>query len=432
MSHPHTDFKGFSGCRVHHAVTGSAAAFRAVEIMRRLQQADMEVGVTLTSAAREFIQPLQFRSLSARPVYDCLFASEQAPFAHLEPAQNSAVFLVAPSTANTLANHAHGLGNDLLSTQLLAFTGPVVHAPAMNPRILSSPAVRHNIARLEKQGCTIVTPEKGVLACGETGAGRLAGTEEIFFAVLRLLMPQDLAGLRVLVNLGPTREHIDPVRFFSNPSSGIMGASLALAAWLRGARTSVVAGPVGPLWLPHQLEPIKVTSAQEMHRACMELCPDMDLICLTAAVSDFRPAAPHSSKIKKRLDSANMTIPFLPNPDILADIGKSKRQDQTLIGFAAETSDPFHEAQRKLKAKNLDMIIANRVDVPGYGFGSAWNKVMVLDRSGRCETWPVLSKPEISMRILDWATMHMTCQNQDSQEKYPVHALDSKADHAYT
>lgn len=398
----HTDFSGFVGHRVHLGVTGSVAAYRAVEIMRRLQRAGIDVGVTLTAAAQEFIRPLQFRCLTQAPVFSSLFAADQAQFAHLEPAQNAQVFVVAPSTANTLARHANGLGDDLLSTQLLAFSGQVIHAPAMNPRIWNSPAVQRNMDILRDRGIVFVDPEHGTMACGESGMGRLAETEEIFLAALKALTPQDMAGQRVLVNLGPTWEHIDPVRILTNRSSGTMGASIALAAWLRGAEVTVVRGPTRSLWFPRFFAPIDVQTAKEMHAACLDLATGMNVICLTAAVSDYSPVDVSLTKLKKQVLGQSFTLYMSGNPDILADIGKLKREGQVLIGFAAETSAPDVEARRKLAEKNLDMIVANRVDDQGIGFGSPNNQVAVFDRTGRSEIWPILPKPEIGMRLFDW------------------------------
>lgn len=398
----HTDFRGFSGSRVHLGVTGSVAAYRGVEIMRRLQRAEISVGITLTAAAQEFIQPLQFRSLTEAPVYDALFSRNQAQFAHLEPAQNAQTFVIAPSTANSLAKHAHGIGDDLLSTQLLGFSGPVVHAPAMNPRLWNSPAVQRNIATLRKQGVIFVEPEEGDMACGETGTGRLALIEDIFLTTLKTIHPQDLSGLRVLVNLGPTQEPIDPVRMVTNPSSGIMGASMAMAAWLRGATVIAVCGPVRNLWFPRFFPLVQVKTAREMHTACLDHAQSVDIVCLTAAVCDFAPEEYSTHKIKKRALGTTQSLTMLQTPDILADIGRQKKADQILIGFAAETSDPTAEAKRKLSQKNLDLIVANRVDLTNGGFGSPYNQVSVLDRFGRFESWPVLPKPGIALRIFDW------------------------------
>lgn len=406
----HTHFQGFTGCRVHLGVTGSVSAYRAVDVMRRLQHAGLIVGVSLSSAAQRFIQPLQFRSLTEGPVYDALFGPDQAAFAHLEPAQNARAFLVAPATANILAKHAHGIGDDLLSTQLLAFSGPVIHAPAMNPRIWNSIAVQKNHALLKERKVVVVEPESGVMACGEEGVGRLASTEEIFLATLKCVVPQDLAGLRVLVTLGPTREPLDPVRILTNPSSGIMGASIALAGWLRGAQVTIVSGPVDGLWLPRLLDPVRVGTAKEMHTACLDFAGAVDILCMTAAVCDYAAAQTLPDKAKKRDLGRTFIMSMQGTPDILAALGRRKKKKQVLVGFTAETSDPAAEAKRKLKDKNLDLILANRVDLPGIGFGSGRNQVLVLDRHGRCESWPILPKTEIAMRLFDWVADFLPVQ----------------------
>ncbi|TVQ99133.1 MAG: bifunctional phosphopantothenoylcysteine decarboxylase/phosphopantothenate--cysteine ligase CoaBC [Desulfovibrionales bacterium] len=402
MNYAHTEFAGFAGNRIQLGVTGSVSAFRAVDIMRRLQRADVQVGVTLTAAAQEFIRPLQFRALTSGPVYEGLFDANQADFAHLEPAQNADVFLVAPSTANILAKHAQGIGDDLLSSQLFSFRGPVVHAPAMNPRIWSSSAVQANIELLTSRGTILVPPETGLMACGEVGEGRLADVEEIFLMTLRSLVPNDLQGKRMLINLGPTQEFWDPVRILTNSSSGVMGASIALAAWLHGAEVTVVHGPTPHLWLPRFLSTVPVTSALQMHQACIDLASSADIICLTAAVSDYRPQELLPIKAKKQTLGATLMLPLEQNPDILADIGARRGSSQYLIGFAAETSDPEVHAQHKLHAKNLDLVIANSVISPGSGFGSSTNQVSLFSACGRTENWPLLSKPEVAFRIMEW------------------------------
>lgn len=402
MNFAHTDFGGFSGNRVHLGVTGSVSAFRAVEIMRRLQRADLSVGITLTNAAQEFIRPLQFRSLTDAPVYESLFATNQADYAHLEPAQNADIFLIAPSTANTLAKHAQGIADDLLSSQLISFRGPVMHAPAMNPRIWAAPAVQSNIAALKHQNVSFVPPESGLMACGEIGEGRLANTEEIFLYTIKHIFPQHLSGKRVLVNFGPTQEYWDPVRVLTNNSSGIMGAAVAMAAWLHGADVTLVSGPVSSLWLPRFMDPIQVTSAQEMHQACLDFAPNMDILCLTAAVSDYRPVDTRSHKVKKNDLGTSFSLQLQQNPDILYDLGRMKRPSQYLIGFAAETTNIQSEALRKLHHKNLDLILANPVNKDDCGFGSRNNLVFVADAKGRRESWPVLTKTEIGLRIIEW------------------------------
>ncbi|SDB16875.1 phosphopantothenoylcysteine decarboxylase / phosphopantothenate--cysteine ligase [Desulfonatronum thiosulfatophilum] len=402
MNFSHTDFTGFSGTRVHLGVCGSISAFRAVDIMRRLQRADITVGVTLTKAAQEFIRPLQFQALTSGPVYEGLFAANQAEYAHLEPAQNADVLLIAPSTANMLAKHAHGIGDDLLSSQLFSFAGTTIHAPAMNPRIWSNPAVQANVAALKNRNVVFVPPETGLMACGEVGEGRLAETEEIFLTTLKTLLPQNLAGKRMLVNLGPTQEFWDPVRVLTNNSSGTMGASIALAAWLLGAEVSVVAGPVPSLWLPRFLDVISVSSALQMHEACLDIASNMDIICCTAAVSDYRFLNSPREKVKKSELGSNLVLELQQNPDILFDIGKKRRSSQFIIGFAAESCNIQSEALRKLKDKNLDLIVANPVNMSDCGFGSSRNMVFIADAYGRQESWPVLPKSEIGMRIVEW------------------------------
>ncbi|PTN36530.1 bifunctional phosphopantothenoylcysteine decarboxylase/phosphopantothenate--cysteine ligase CoaBC [Desulfonatronum sp. SC1] len=406
MTTSHTDFTGFAGKRLQLGVTGSVSAFRAVDIMRRLQRADVLVGVTLTAAAQEFIRPLQFRSLTPGPVYEGLFDSNQAEYAHLEPAQNAHLFLVAPSTANTLAKHACGIGDDLLSSQLFSFKGPIIHAPAMNPRIWSSSAVQANVSKLMERGVGIVSPETGVMACGETGEGRLADVEEIFLYALKGLMPQSLAGIRFLVNLGPTREYWDPVRVVTNDSSGTMGAAIALAAWLHGAEVSVVQGPTPHLWLPRFMPTTNVASARQMHQACLDLATGMDIICLTAAVSDYRPTVVQLNKAKKSTLGERVSLDLEQNPDILADIGRTRKDSQYIIGFAAETDDILHHAQRKLHEKRLDLIVANSLARSDSGFGTATNQVHVISRCGRRESWPILAKTEVAMRIIEWFLDH--------------------------
>jgi len=401
MSYKHTHFTGFAGQRVHLGVTGSVSAYRAVDIMRRLQQANLDVSVTLTQAACQFLQPLQFRALTDALVYDALFASDQARFAHLEPSQNAGAFLVAPATANILAKHAHGLGDDLLSTQLLAFPGPVLHAPAMNPRIWGSLSTQDNLLTLQKRGTKLIWPECGQMACGEEGVGRLAHVEEIFLHTLKSLLPQELSGTRLLVNYGPTHEFLDPVRILTNQSSGVMGASIALASWLRGADVTVVSGPCPELWMPRFITPIQVQTAEEMYQACMDNLPYQDIICLAAAVSDYRPESSLSNKAKKKDLGPALSLQLHQNADILKTVGQNKRTSQYLIGFAAESENLLQEAQRKLIDKHLDLIVGNNI-VTSSVFGSSHNLVHVLDNTGRHETWPRLPKTEIAMRIIEW------------------------------
>lgn len=397
-------FSGFLGCRAHLGVTGSIAAYKALDLLRRLQKAGCTVSATLTASAQRFVTPLSFQALGAAPVYSEMFGPAEGaggPFGHLEPGRTAELLVIAPATANILAKLANGLADDMLSCQALAFPGPVVVAPAMNPNLWAAPATRENMDRLRGRGVVCVGPVAGEVACGDQGKGRLAETEDILAACLRALSPQDLAGRKVLVSLGPTREPWDPVRFWSNASSGLMGAALAVAAWLRGAEVTAVCGPVG-LRLPEGIRRIDVGTAREMFEACTGLWPDMDTACMTAAVADFRPEPFGDKKFKKdALPDDGLSIRFLANPDILRTLGEHKRTDQTLIGFAAETQALGPQARKKLKAKNLDIVVANRVDKPGSGFGGAENTVTVLDCKGRLEQWPSLPKTEVAWRVWD-------------------------------
>lgn len=398
---PHFRFSGFMGRRVHLGVTGSIAAYKALDLLRALLDADLSVSATLTDAATRFVTPLSFEALGASPVYGSMFAPGEAEsaFGHLEPGQAADVMVIAPATASMLARLAHGLADDMLACQALAFPGPRIVAPAMNPRMWEAPATRRNWDMLAELGYVRVAPEAGNVACGDTGTGRLAPLQDILTATLRAVSPQDLAGKRVLVTLGPTREPWDGVRFWSNPSSGTMGACMAMAAHLRGADVTVVAGPVS-LSFPPGVTVVPVGTALEMHEACMDLWPTMDIGCATAAVADFRPE-PHGPGKFKKSGADHLTVRFLPNPDILKSMGESKTATQRLIGFAAETGDPAAEAARKLAAKGLDLIAANDVSRQGSGFCTATNEMFVLDSQGRRETWPLLPKTEVAWRLWD-------------------------------
>lgn len=392
------------GKRVHLGVTGSIAAFKVIDLVRALQRADCMVSATLTEAARQFVTPLSFQALGASPVYTGMFTENpdaDTAFGHLEPGQAADVMVIAPASANIIAKLAMGLADDMLSCQALAFPGPKIVAPAMNPRMWAAPATRRNWDTLEALGYVRVDPECGSVACGDTGAGRLAPVDDIFLACLKALAPQDLAGKKVLVTLGPTQEPWDAVRFWSNPSSGTMGACVAMAAYLRGADVTVVAGPTG-LSFPCDMAVVSVTTARQMYAACTDLWPNMDLGCLTAAVADYRPVPFGETKFKKGTSAgAGITVEFETNPDILKTLGETKRDGQKLIGFAAETGNPREEAARKLANKHLDLIAANDIAKTGSGFGVTTNEMFVLDAKGRREQWPQLPKTEVAWRLWD-------------------------------
>ena len=401
---PHYAFAGFMGKRVHLGVSGSIAAYKALDLMRALQEADCIVSATLTQSCTRFIQPLSFEALGASPVYTDMFADTpgaDTAFGHLEPGQAADVMLMAPASANTMAKLAFGLADDMLSCQALAFPGPKLVAPAMNPRMWNAPATQRNWALLDELGYIRIPPYSGSVACGDTGTGRLAPMEEIVTATLKALSPQDLAGRNVLVTLGPTREPWDAVRFWSNPSSGTMGACMAMAAFLRGANVTVVAGPTA-LTFPAAISVVSVQTANQMFEACADLWPGMDMGCLTAAVADYRPVPFGNGKFKKTTSAgAGITVEFETNQDILKHLGSLKSADQKLIGFAAETDNLREEALRKLESKNLDLIAANDISKAGSGFGVPTNQMFVLDKQGRKEVWPQLPKTEVAWRLWD-------------------------------
>ena len=401
---PHYAFAGFMGKRVHLGVTGSIAAYKALDLLRVLQEADCLVSATLTGACTKFVTPLSFEALGASPVYTSMFdesPGSDTAFGHLEPGQIADVMVIVPASANTIAKLAFGLADDMLSCQALAFPGPKLVAPAMNPRMWEAPATQRNWNMLGELGFIRIQPDSGSVACGDIGTGRLAPMEEILTATLKALSPQDLSGKKVLVTLGPTREPWDAVRFWSNPSSGTMGACVAMAAHLRGADVTVVAGPTN-LTFPTDISLVSVRTAQQMFDACVDLWPGMDMACLTAAVADYHPVPFGDTKFKKQTSAGNgITVEFETNPDILKTLGESKKDGQLLMGFAAETGNLKEEAARKLEAKNLDLIAANDISKAGSGFGVPTNQMLVLDKSGRLETWPQLAKTEVAWRLWD-------------------------------
>ncbi len=397
-------FRTFLGKHVHMGVTGSIAAYKALDFLRMLQDSGARVSVSLSEAATRFITPLAFEALGGDPVFCSMFDRNQASYGHLYPAQNADTLVVAPATANILAKTAQGIADDLLSCQALAFCNPIVFAPAMNVRMWRAPVTQANVATLRDRGHFMVGPDSGSLACGEEGEGRLADLESIYYAVLRQLSPQDMAGKTVLVTLGPTREYWDGIRFWSNPSSGFMGLSLAIAAWLRGADVIAVHGPLD-FDVPVFLQALPVTSAQEMCDACMVVSARCDIACFTAAVADMAPEYQGAEKQKKEKHGQAFTLPFTSTPDVAVSFGQQKRQDQHSIIFAAETSQVESFAANKLEKKNADLVVGNLVNEPGSGFGVATNTVHVRDRMGRCEYWPNLPKPEVAWRIWDWLAL---------------------------
>ncbi|WP_241159317.1 MULTISPECIES: bifunctional phosphopantothenoylcysteine decarboxylase/phosphopantothenate--cysteine ligase CoaBC [unclassified Desulfovibrio] len=406
---PFTESGKFSGRRLHLGVSGSVACYKAAELLRAWRRLDMQVSATLTAGAREFVTPLLFASLGAAPVYGDMFAEGQDVFAHLEPGQNAEAMVIAPATADVLSRLAAGAASDMLSAQALAFAGPLIVAPAMNPRMWAHAATQENVERLRARGVAVVVPDTGAAACGDEGKGRLAGLPAIFFAALRALAPQDMAGLRVLVTLGPTREPWDGVRYWSNPSSGRMGAALATCAWLRGARVTAVCGPGVRSVLPEGVTREDVATAREMFRVASDAWPEMDMGFFSAAVADFspeRPADAGEAKFKKTGAEEGLSIAFSPNPDILRTLAASRRPGQRVLGFAAEIVPDMESllqlARLKLTRKGADVVAANPVNAGRGAFGAAEASMAVADRNGQGEIWNARNKADIAWDLCSW------------------------------
>ena len=395
-------FSALRGRKLHLGVCGSVAAYKAAEVMRHLQKLGVSVSVTLTEAGARFVTPLTFEALGATQVYTRMFGQDEgALFGHLLPGQIADAFVIAPATATTLARLAAGLADDMLAAQALAFSGPLVLAPAMNPRMWSNPATQQNISLLRQRGAAIVQPLSGTVACGDSGEGKLAEISEICLAAAAALLPKDMAGKVVLLTLGPTREQWDGVRVWTNLSTGRMGAALAQAAYLRGASVHALAGPGVPS-LPEGVQRHDVVSARQMFAKAQELWPMADIGIFTAAVADFSPNPFGPDKFKKSTVGERMSIDFLPNPDILANLASKAAPHQRLLGFAAETDNLAEQVHEKLRRKQVHLLAGNLVGQPDSGFASQTNSMFVLDHAGREESWPTMSKADVAWRLLDW------------------------------
>ena len=388
-----------NGKRILLGVTGSIAAYKAVELLRLLTKAGAEVQVVMTEAATKFVAPLTFETLTRQPVLLDMWSLEYSHrIGHIEATRRADLFVVAPATARTIARLALGLGDDFLSCIYLASRCPVLVAPAMDCDMFEHQAVQENLGRLRDRGVHIVQPDTGPLASGMVGRGRLAALSEILGRIELILGPrQDLEGQVVLVTAGPTREPLDPVRFLSNRSSGKMGYAIAEAAAARGAHVILVSGPTA-LPAPPDVDIIHVETAEEMHQAVLAKLEPAGVVIKAAAVADYRPKRKAAGKIKK--GHAVSEIALEPTPDILAELGKRKGK-RVLVGFAAETDDLVANARKKLERKNLDLVVANDVGRAGAGFDVDTNVVTILDAMGGVEELPLLSKREVADRILD-------------------------------
>lgn len=379
-------------------VTGGIAVYKAVELLRLLTKAGATVHVVMTRGAAEFVTPLTFQTLSGNPVHLELFnlVSEQE-IGHISLAERADLFLVAPATANFIGKVANGIADDLLTTAVMATRAPVLIAPAMNVNMYRNPIYQENEARLKRHGYLIVPPASGMLACGYEGEGKLPEPELIFEEAVAALTPKRLAGQRVVVTAGPTREEIDPVRFISNHSSGKMGYAIARQARLRGAEVTLVTGPTA-LITPYGVNVLQVESAEQMRAAVLGQLDATDIVIKAAAVADYRPRLRAESKVKKGADQ--LAIELEKNPDILCEVG-ARKGDRVVVGFAAETDDLVANATGKLNRKNLDLIVANDVSQEGAGFNIDTNIAKLLFRDGRVEDVPLMGKEELAGIILD-------------------------------
>ncbi|MBW1701921.1 MAG: bifunctional phosphopantothenoylcysteine decarboxylase/phosphopantothenate--cysteine ligase CoaBC [Deltaproteobacteria bacterium] len=380
-------------------ITGGIAAYKAAELVRLLVRAGADTSVAMTANATRFVTPLTFEALSGNRVVWDMFGHEGTSIDHISWGQDADLIIVAPATANFIAKMAHGIADDFLSTMVLAATARIMVCPSMNSKMFENLAVQNNLGQLKEMGVAVMEPSEGELACHTEGPGRLPEPEDIFEQAWALLLRQDLSGLNILVTAGPTVEPIDPVRYITNRSTGKMGYALARAAWRRGASVRLVSGPTA-LNPPYGVTFFSVKTAEEMRQAVLKNRTDCDVIIKAAAVSDYRPKESARHKIKKGAD--RVTLELVKNPDILAQLGSKKKASPcVLVGFAAETKDLLDNAKEKLKAKNLDMIIANDVSRDDAGFESDTNKIKVIYRDGRVEDAPLMTKDEVADLVLD-------------------------------
>jgi len=378
-------------------VTGSIAAYKAVDLASKLTQAGAKVDVVMTSASTEFVTPLTFRSITHRGVACDMFEdTPEFDIEHISLAKRANVIVIAPATANIIAKLAAGIADDLLCCTTLATKAPIILAPAMNVHMYENPVTRENLAKLRSRGMIIVEPGQGTLACGEVGVGRLAAVEDILNAIYQLLgRGDDLAGKHIVVTAGGTQEPIDPVRHIGNRSSGKMGYALAEVARDRGAKVVLISAPTA-IPAPSDVKIIQVKTALQMKEAVLNATPEADALIMAAAVGDYRPVATVENKLKKGTNPSRM-LELTTNPDILSEVkGKLIK-----VGFAAESENMVRNATAKLKNKNLDLIVANDITATDSGFDVDTNRVVFIDRQGDKTDLPLMSKSEVAHNILD-------------------------------
>lgn len=379
-------------------ITGGIAAYKACELVRLLMKAGASVRVIMSRGAAEFVTPLTLQTLSRNPVHTDLFSlTQEAEVGHISLADRADLFVIAPSTANVIGKIANGIADDLLTTTIMATRVPVLLAPAMNCNMYGNPIVQENMNKLKGYGYNFIDSETGELACGYEGKGRMAEPGDILERIEVILSPKDLKGERIVVTAGPTCEAIDPVRFIGNRSSGKMGYALAKMAVRRGAEVTLISGP-SSLLPPRGTRFISVESAEEMRKAVTVNLKDATIVIMAAAVADYRPQKTASEKMKKGAGSISLDLE--KTEDIISEIGRNKGK-RFIIGFAAETDNLWANAKKKLKEKNLDLIIANNVKEPGAGFAVDTNIVTIIDNKGTLEALPKMSKDEVAWKVLD-------------------------------
>jgi len=399
---PYVPAARLTGKSIVLGVTGSIAAYKAASLARRLLTEGAIVRVVMTHSAQRFVAPLTFEALTGHPIFTDLFESSNAPptkmvMPHLALADGADLIAIAPASAHCVAKLAHGLADDLLTTLVLAAECPVVVAPAMDGGMWTHPAVCANVLTLRQRGVTVLEPEVGPLASGRVGQGRFPDEDIILAAISGALCSKDFRGRRILITAGPTQEPLDPVRFLSNRSSGKMGWALAEAARDRGADVVLLAGPTSLAPVPN-VEYVPVVTSEEMRKEVVTRFPGTDVLIMAAAVADFRPSRPARGKVPKGRGVRMLALE--PTTDILKDL-PPRRAGQVVVGFAAETGELVARARGKLIDKALDLIVANDLTEPGAGFGTDTNRATFLDRTGRCDALPLMSKPELAHRILD-------------------------------
>lgn len=394
------DQQGLAGKKILLGISGGIAAYKCAELTRRLIERGAQVQVVMTNAAKEFITPLTMQAVSGRPVSDSLLdPAAEASMGHIELAKWADLVLLAPATADLIARMTAGMGNDLLTTLVLATDAPVAVSPAMNQQMYSNPATQENIATLKRRGCEIWGPAAGEQACGDVGMGRMLEPMQLVHRCEDFFQPKPLAGRSVLITAGPTREAIDPVRYITNHSSGKMGYALAEAAAKQGATVTLISGPVS-LVTPNKVNRIDVDSAQQMFDAVSANAAQHDIFISCAAVADYRPESIADQKLKKVDGKDDMTIQMVKNPDIVASVASMTEGRPFTVGFAAETQDVEKYARGKLERKNLDMICANDVSVEGQGFNSSSNELHLYWKDGD-KSLPLDSKDTLGFQILD-------------------------------